>query len=173
MSYPIDLDSETIQFDGQWYSREDLARRIKAMLDAGDFTVTRPSQALEQLTQTLASLKTVTFRVTPDVAEALNQVAAKESKTVGAVIRELLERSIRPAGAPAAPAPAPAKAAAPAPSPAPSAQSKAPPPNGPAPSVLVDPSVAAAPAAAEGAEKPKEESRSKEEEAIERRWFGG
>jgi len=38
---PIDLDAEAIQFEGHWYTRDELARKIKSMLDAGDFaTVT-------------------------------------------------------------------------------------------------------------------------------------
>jgi hypothetical protein len=86
----IDLDAEAILFDGHWYTRDDLARRIKAMLDSGDFNLSRPSQALEQLTQVMASVRTVAFRATPDIVEALNRSAAQQGKTVGNRIRELL-----------------------------------------------------------------------------------
>lgn len=94
MTLPIDLDSETIQYEGHWYTRDELAKRIKAMLDAGDFAVGRPSQALEQLTHTLAGLRTMAFRVSPEMADALNQLAARQGRGVGAVIREALAHAL-------------------------------------------------------------------------------
>lgn len=87
---PIDLDAEAIQYDDHWYTREDLARRIKQMLDSGDFAVGKISQALEQLTTVLASLRTLAFRLPPDMADQLNQVAARHGRTLGSLIRESL-----------------------------------------------------------------------------------
>src|SRR3954463_12412477 len=87
---PIDLDAEAIQFDGHWYTREDLARRIKQMLDSGDFAVGKISTALEQLTTVMASLRTLAFRLPPEMADQLNQVAARHGRTLGSLIRESL-----------------------------------------------------------------------------------
>jgi predicted HicB family RNase H-like nuclease len=95
---PIDLDAEAILFEGQWSTRDDLARRIKAMLDGGDYSIARQSSALEQLTQTLASVRTLAFRATPDLVEALNMAAARSGKSVGGFIRDTLIDNI--AGAP-------------------------------------------------------------------------
>jgi hypothetical protein len=105
----IDLDSETIQFDGAWFARDDLARRIKAMLDSGDYNVAKPSQALEQLTTTLAGLRTLAIRVTPEMADALNQAASRQGKTAAGVVREALTMHLGIGDAPAVPASAPAK----------------------------------------------------------------
>jgi hypothetical protein len=112
---PIDVDAEAIFLDGGWYTREDLSRRIKAMLDAGDFNVAKPSAALEQLTHTVSTVRTLMFRSTPDLAEGLNQVAARSGQSVGAVIREavtqyltdqgIAAKSAGPGGAQKAPAP--------------------------------------------------------------------
>lgn len=88
---PVDLDAEAVLFEGHWYTRDDMARRIKAMLDAGDFNVGRPSQALEHLTGVLASVRTVAFRATPDLVEALNHAAQLHGKTVGNLIRDAVE----------------------------------------------------------------------------------
>jgi hypothetical protein len=87
---PIDLDAEAIQFEGQWYTRDELARKIKSMLDSGDFAVGKPSQALEQLNQTVAALRTLAFRVTPEMADAINAISAKHGRGVGSIIREAL-----------------------------------------------------------------------------------
>jgi len=189
---PIDIDAEAVYFDGHWYTRDDLARRIKAMLDGGDFAVTRPSTALEQLTAVIASVRTLAFRATPDMVEAMNAGAARAGKSVGAFIRDSLSQVLglpssdfgpaRPAAAEAAAAPTqvsrrptePEAQAAPAavPAPAPSAPIAGPgalraAQNDRLPSVVVEPELAAS------AEKPVEltHKKTKEDEATERRWF--
>lgn len=144
---PIDLDAEAILFDGQWSTRDDLARRIKSMLDSGDYAISRQSTALEQLTSTLAAVRTLAFRATPDLVEALNMAAARSGKSVGGFIRDTLIDSIagvpevaqaRPNEAAAAPRaktdpempavamPPPAAAAAPVPAPVAAAAAAAP-----------------------------------------------
>src|SRR5256885_79191 len=87
---PIHLDSEAIQFDGHWYTRDELAKKIRSMLDASDFAVGKPSQALEQLTTTMSSVRTLAFRVTPEMADTLNQLATRHGRSVGAIVRESL-----------------------------------------------------------------------------------
>jgi hypothetical protein len=87
--HTIDLDAEAIFLDGNWYAREDFARRIKATLDSGDFQVARPSAALEQLTQELANIRTLAFRCPAELAEALMAEAQRQQKSVGAMLREV------------------------------------------------------------------------------------
>lgn len=196
---PIDLDAEAILFDGQWSTRDDLARRIKTMLDAADYAISRQSVALEQLTQTLASVRTLAFRATPDLVEALNMAAARSGKSVGGFIRDTLIDSI--AGAPevpqarpsdAAPAPRaktdPDLLAAAAPTP-PSAPLPAPQPPTPAPAPQVFagpgalkaagvpaggapvPTVVVEPALANETAVELTNPKKKEEDPGERRWF--
>jgi hypothetical protein len=194
---PIDLDSETIQFDGGWFSRDDLARRIKAMLDAGDYNVAKVSQALEQLTVTLSSLRTLAIRVTPDMAEALNHAASRLGKTAAGLVREALAGHL---GLPQDAAPSFAATPKAAPTPATASRHKTDPEvpvtpvvhtdprpatpvlAGPgalraagAPSVLVDKSSLvtedASPEEAAGAVDLNKKK--KEDESVEKRWFGG
>lgn len=88
--FPIDVDAEAVFLDGTWYTREDLSRRIKAMLDGGDFNVARPSMALQELMQALQGIRTLAFRCTPDLADALNQLATRLGQSTGHVIREAI-----------------------------------------------------------------------------------
>lgn len=192
---PIDIDAEAIYFDGHWYTRDDMARRIKAMLDQGDFAVSRPSAALEQLTAVISSVRTLAFRATPDMIESINAGAARAGKSVGAFIRDSLSQvlglpssdfgparpgvdatqstpvSLRESQAPveAPEAPIVEGVAAPSPS-APSAPIAGPgamraAQNDRLPSVVVDGALVA--------EAPVEltHKKTKEEEATERRWF--
>lgn len=105
--FPIDVDAEAIFLDGAWYTREDLSRRIRAMLDAGDFNVARPSAALQELTQLMTGVRTLAFRAQPELADALTQLAARMEQSVGAVIREAITQYITDANsAPVASEPA-------------------------------------------------------------------
>lgn len=92
-SLPVDIDAETVQLDGQWLTRDALAQRIRAMLDSGDFQVARPSQALEHLNHTLSSVRTLGFRATPELVDALNAATARTGKGMGTLIREALQTS--------------------------------------------------------------------------------
>lgn len=98
----IDVDAEAIFLDGGWFTREDLTRRIKAMLDSGDFNVARPSAALEALTQTVKSLRTLSFRCTPDIEQALNEIAGRTGSSVGGVVREAVIQFLQETGSGAA-----------------------------------------------------------------------
>src|SRR4051812_24687206 len=91
---PIDIDAEAVYFDGHWYTRDDMARRIKAMLDQGDFAVTRPGAALEQLTAVIGTVRTLAFRATPEMIESINAGAARAGKSVGAFIRDALSQQL-------------------------------------------------------------------------------
>jgi hypothetical protein len=104
MAYPIDIESETLQLDGEWFTRDELARHIKRLLDANDFSIGRPAAALEHLNQTIASLRTVALRVVPEMQERLIHEAARQSRPVGALVRDAIAAylGIAPAEAPAA-----------------------------------------------------------------------
>ncbi len=84
----IDLDSESVWLDGAWYTRQELARRIKEMIETGDFRVSRPSQALERLEAALAQARVVTVRMPADLAETVGATAARLGRPVGHLVRE-------------------------------------------------------------------------------------
>jgi len=94
----IDVDAEAVFLDGAWYTRADIERSIRAMLDSGDFNVARPSAALEALTQTVKSLRTLSFRCTPDIEQALNEIASRTGSTVGGVVREAVIQFLQETG---------------------------------------------------------------------------
>jgi len=83
----IDLDSESVWLDGAWYTREELARHIKEMIEAGDFRVSRPSQALERLESALGQAQTVSVRLPGDLLEAVSATAGRLGRPMGHLIR--------------------------------------------------------------------------------------
>jgi predicted DNA-binding protein len=84
----IDLDSESVWLDGAWYTRQDLARRIKEMIETGDFRVSRPSQALERLEAALAQARVVNVRMPADLADAVATAADRLGRPTGHLVRE-------------------------------------------------------------------------------------
>ncbi|HET6439902.1 MAG TPA: ribbon-helix-helix protein, CopG family [Anaeromyxobacter sp.] len=84
----IDLDSESVWLDDAWYTREELARRIKEMIEAGDFRVSRPSQALERLESALATAKPISVRLPADLLEAVSATAGRLGRPMGQLVRE-------------------------------------------------------------------------------------
>jgi len=106
-AYEIDYDSEAVFFENAWHSRSDLAKLIRGMIDQGDYRVAKPSAALEALEAGLASGRVLAARVSPGLAAAVEEKAAREGKSVAAIVREALQEAVRTAGrTPATPPPA-------------------------------------------------------------------
>ena len=84
----IDLDSESVWLDGAWYTRDQLAGHIKEMIEAGDFRVSRPSQALERLEAALGLAQSVSVRLPADLLEAVSETAERLGRPTGHLIRE-------------------------------------------------------------------------------------
>jgi hypothetical protein len=90
MAYPIDIESETLKYEGEWFTREELAHKIRLQLEAGDYTVVTHAQALEYLVQALAQTRVLSLKVMPDMLERVNQEAARQSRSVGGIVRDAL-----------------------------------------------------------------------------------
>jgi predicted transcriptional regulator len=84
----IDLDSESVWLDDAWYTRQDLTRRIKEMIETGDFRVSRPSQALERLEAALAGVRVVSVRMPAELADAVQGAAERLGRPMGHLVRE-------------------------------------------------------------------------------------
>lgn len=104
----IDLDAEAIWFDGAWCTRQELAQRIKQLVDSGDYRVARPSEALERLETTLAATQVLSTRVPADLASALASAARTTGHPVGRLVREAMAYYLAAAEAHAAVRKAPA-----------------------------------------------------------------
>ncbi len=98
----IDLDAEAIWFDGTWCTRDDLARRIKQLVEAGDYRVSRPSEALERLEAVLARTHVLATRVPAQLAAAMAVAARQPGRPVGHLVREAMTYYLAAAAAHAA-----------------------------------------------------------------------
>lgn len=88
--FQVDYDAEAVWLDDAWYGREDLARRIKQMIESGDYRIARPSSALEKLEGALAVARVLAVRVPPELADAAEQLAARAGRPASAILRDAL-----------------------------------------------------------------------------------
>jgi hypothetical protein len=86
----IDLDSESVWLDGAWFTRDALAQRIREMIQAGDFRVARPSQALERLEAAIARSRAITVRMPVDLYEAVAAAGTRLGRPPGHLVREAI-----------------------------------------------------------------------------------
>jgi hypothetical protein len=108
----IDLDAEAIWFDGAWCTREDLAQCIKQLVEAGDYRVSRPSEALDRLEAALARTHVLSTRVPAELAAAFSVAARQAGRPLGHLAREAMAYYLAAAAHAAAHRPPPADAGA-------------------------------------------------------------
>ncbi|WP_373049391.1 ribbon-helix-helix protein, CopG family [Vulgatibacter sp.] len=102
--FEIDYDAEAVWLDEKWFTRDELAGRIKSMIEGGDYRLARPSAALERLESAMAQARVVAARVAPELAEAVEQAADDAGRPVSALIREALAYYLSAQAAEARPA---------------------------------------------------------------------
>ena len=92
--FAIDLDGERVEFDGTWYTADELGQKITEMISAKDFRIAKAGQALESLQNALSDARSLDVRVPSAVLKALEDMAARDGRAIGAVVREALIRFI-------------------------------------------------------------------------------
>lgn len=88
--FEIDYDAEAVWLDDAWYGREQLAARIKSMIEAGDYRLARPSAALERLEAAIADARVMAVRVPAELSLAYGRAAEASGRPVQALVREAL-----------------------------------------------------------------------------------
>lgn len=88
--FEVDYDAEAVWLDDAWFTRDELAARIKTMIEGGDYRLARPSAALEVLESAMNNARVLAARVPPELASAVEQAADAAGRPVGALIREAL-----------------------------------------------------------------------------------
>lgn len=99
----IDLETERINLDGVWVTREEVVDKVQKMLATGDFRIAKLSEALEQLSHTIGSAKSVTLKLTAEQYAKLESAGGRLGKSAATFGRELLmqvlDRAVAASGA--------------------------------------------------------------------------
>lgn len=88
--WSFDVETKSVLFEGQLYSRSGLSLLIQSRLDVGKFDVAAASRALEELQGFVAGLKTLSLELPRSLADSLEATSRRQNRPVSVVAREAL-----------------------------------------------------------------------------------
>jgi hypothetical protein len=56
-SYSVDIDAQKVNFGGEWLAKDELAEKIRKMIESQDFKIGAAGNALEFLQKTMTSIR--------------------------------------------------------------------------------------------------------------------
>jgi len=89
--FEVDIEQEKVQYEGEWIGRQELADKIKKMIDSQDFKIGIVGSALEYLQQALANAKEFSVKLTEYNAEILQKHAERAGLAVPSFIRQAIQ----------------------------------------------------------------------------------
>lgn len=89
--YQIDIEREAILYDGDWYTAQQLADKIKSKIESQDFRIGAAGAALENLQNALKEIKSYSVKLLGDDAGRLERYAGQAGKSVEAYIRQAVQ----------------------------------------------------------------------------------
>lgn len=89
-SYDVDIDAQKVNFEGEWMTKDELAEKIRKMIDSQDFRIGTAGNALEFLQKTMANIREFTVKVGPSDADSLQRHAKKAGLEPGVFIRQAI-----------------------------------------------------------------------------------
>lgn len=89
-SYDVDIDAQKVNFEGEWMTKDELAEKIRKMIDDQDFRIGTAGNALEFLQKTMANIQEFSVKVGPTDADTLQKHAKKAGLETGVFIRQAI-----------------------------------------------------------------------------------
>jgi ribbon-helix-helix CopG family protein len=89
--FEVDIEQEKVQYEGEWVGREELADKIKKMIDSQDFKIGVVGSALEYLQQAIANAKEFSVKLPEYNAKILQKHAERAGLAVTAFIRQAIQ----------------------------------------------------------------------------------
>jgi len=89
-SYDVDIDAQKVNFEGEWMTKDELAEKIRKMIDSQDFRIGTAGNALEFLQKTMANIQEFNVRMGPFDADTLMRHARKAGLETGVFIRQAI-----------------------------------------------------------------------------------
>jgi hypothetical protein len=90
-AYEIDLDRERVFFEGEWLGCQELADKIRRMIDSQDFRIGTAGNALEYLQTCLATAREFSVRLAPQDVVLLERHAQRSGIDTGVFIRQAVQ----------------------------------------------------------------------------------
>lgn len=91
VEYEVDLDQETIRFEDEWLGRQQLADKIKSMIDSQNYSISTAGQALEYLERTLSDVRTFKVKLSAADATRVERHAQRSNIALAAFVRQAVQ----------------------------------------------------------------------------------
>ncbi len=91
VEYEINIDEESVFFEAEWLTRQELADRIKRKIESQDFSISAAGGALEYLQHALANAQIFQVKLVPSDSERLNRHAERAGTAPGVFLRQALQ----------------------------------------------------------------------------------
>ncbi len=88
--YDVDIDAQKVNYEGEWLTKDELAEKIRRMINGQDFRIGAAGNALEFLQETLANVREFSVKIGPSAADSLQRYAQKAGLETGAFIRQAI-----------------------------------------------------------------------------------
>lgn len=89
-SYDVDIDAQKVNFEGEWLTKDELAEKIRKMIDSQDFRIGTAGNALEFLQKTMANIQELSVKIGPADADSLEKYAKRAGLETGIFIRQAI-----------------------------------------------------------------------------------
>lgn len=89
-AYDVDIDAQKVNYEGEWLTKDELAGKIRKMIDGQDFRIGAAGNALEFLQKTLANVREFSVKIGPSDADCLQRHAQKAGLETGVFIRQAI-----------------------------------------------------------------------------------
>jgi hypothetical protein len=91
IEYEVDLDQGTIRFENEWLGRQQLADKIKSMIESQNYSISNAGQALEFLERTLSDVRTFKVKLSAADATRVEQHAQRSGIALAAFVRQAVQ----------------------------------------------------------------------------------
>ena len=88
--YDVDIDAQKVNFEGEWLDKDELAEKIRKMIDGQDFRIGAAGNALEFLQKTMTNIQELSVKIGPADADSLEKHAKRAGLETGVFIRQAI-----------------------------------------------------------------------------------
>ena len=89
-SYDVDIDAQKVNFEGEWLNKDELAEKIRKMIDGQDFRIGAVGNALEFLQKTMTNIQEFSVKIGPADADSVDKHAKRAGLETGVFIRQAI-----------------------------------------------------------------------------------
>ncbi len=89
--YEVDIDQEKVLFDNEWLGRQELADKIKHMIESQDFRISAAGNALEFLVNAVSNARRIEIKLSATDADRLDRYAERARVKPPAFARQAIQ----------------------------------------------------------------------------------